>query len=152
MLRAAANRYAHALVVFDREGCGHEALPREKVENMVEQKLSRTGWGDRASVIVLDPELEVWVWSDSPHVESILGWRDRSLGLLEWLFGQGFLRSGQAKPERPKEAMIEALRTVRKPRSSSLYQQLAQKVSLQRCIDPSFVKFKDTMRRWFGVD
>ena len=30
----------------------------------VETDLSRNGWADRTKAIVIDPELEVWVWGD----------------------------------------------------------------------------------------
>ena len=43
-----------------------------------------------------------------------------------------------------------ALRTVRLPRSAALYRQLAQQVSLTRCTDASFLKFKVTLQKWFA--
>ncbi|HEX6900052.1 MAG TPA: hypothetical protein VF789_10080 [Thermoanaerobaculia bacterium] len=36
------------------------------------------------------------------------------------------------------------------PRSSSLYNQLARSVSLDRCVDDSFVKLRRTLQAWFG--
>jgi hypothetical protein len=73
-LRAFRNRYAHAMVIFDREGCGNDSLLREGLESEVEGTLARTGWADRARAVVIDPELESWVWSDSPEVDIALGW------------------------------------------------------------------------------
>jgi hypothetical protein len=63
-------------VLFDYYGCGaeHEMAP-EEIEDEVEEKLSRSGWEDRARCVVIDPELEVWVWSDSPEVDRCLGWK-----------------------------------------------------------------------------
>ncbi len=49
--------HTHALVVFDREGCGQEDLVREDLEARVEQQLSATGL-QSCSAIVIDPELE----------------------------------------------------------------------------------------------
>ncbi|NJL28558.1 MAG: hypothetical protein HC897_12045 [Thermoanaerobaculia bacterium] len=99
---------------------------------------------------MLDPELEAWLWSDSPHVDSVLGWKDRNPTLRAWLAEQGFLVEGAAKPSQPKEAVEKALRVVRKPRSSALYRQLAERVSFERCTDPAFARFKDVLRGWFG--
>lgn len=146
------HQYAHALVLLDREGSGQERFAREKLEAGIEERLAKSGWGDRAAAIVIDPELEMWVWSDSPQVDSVLGWEGRNPALRNWLLDKEYLHDGQVKPVRPKEALELALRTARKPRSSSLYFQLAQKVSLGRCVDSSFVKLKTTLQGWFPVE
>ena len=149
-LRPQANRFRHALVLFDRKGCGQEGKGRAGLEHEVESRLSASGWGDRAAVVVIDPELEVWVWSDSPHVEAHLGWEGREPDLHTWMLQEGFLQQDQAKPARPREAVDRVLRVARKRRSSSIYRQLAQDVSLTRCEDPAFLKLRETLRSWFG--
>jgi hypothetical protein len=148
-LRPFINSHAHALILFDREGSGQEQETRAALENEVEKRLEASGWEGRSAAIVFDPELDIWVWSDSPHVEKILSWRDRDPDLRSWLRQQGLLIGGHTKPERPKEALEKALREVRKPRSSELYRRLAEHVSLSRCRDPAFLKFKETLRKWF---
>lgn len=148
-LRPFINLYAHALIIFDREGCGKDDLSRGDLENLVEKQLAINGWGNRAAAIVLDPEFEVWVWSESPHVDALLGWKGRQPDLISWLVEQGFKESNEAKPNRPKEAVEEALRIARKAKSASLYKQLAERVSLKKCIDPAFDKFKAIMQTWF---
>jgi hypothetical protein len=149
-LRQYANRYRNAMVMFDREGCGQEDAPREDLETRVEGLLSVNGWGDRSAAIVFEPELESWVWSDSPHVDTALGWGKRKPSLRRWLVENGHADQMDAKPHRPKEAVQKALRLAHKPRSSSLYSQLAATVALDRCVDPAFAKFKSTLRNWFG--
>lgn len=134
---------------MDREGCGREAAGREQLEKEIEFRLDDSGWEDRAAAVVIDPELEIWVWSDSPHVDAIIGWEGRDPPLRTWLKDREFLREDQIKPLRPKEALEGALRVSRTPRSSSIYLKLAQKVSLERCIDPSFVKLKIILQEWF---
>lgn len=141
--------YMHALVVFDRDGCGREERTRKDLESDVEGKLSNSGWKRRAACVVIDPELENWVWSGSHHVDRILGWEGREPGLRDWLRQNGWWANGASKPGRPKEAVEHALRTVRKPRSSALYRELAECVSLKLCSDSAFVKLKDTLSRWF---
>ncbi|MBL8187000.1 MAG: hypothetical protein JNK38_03280 [Acidobacteria bacterium] len=150
-LRPLLNRYEHALVLFDREGCGKEQLSRDAIEQEVESRLSLSGWADRAKAIVLDPEIEIWVWSDSPHVDKVLGWENRQPDLRTWLQGQNFLSPGQLKPQRPKEAMQSALRNSGKSRSSALFFQLAENVSLTRCVDPAFLKLKTILQQWFVI-
>jgi hypothetical protein len=150
-LRQFCNRYTYSMVIFDREGCGQEQLSRQCLEQNVEALLSQNGWGQRTSAIVIDPELEIWVWSDSPHVDEVLGWSGRQPDLRTWLTQRGSLTDRNGKPNLPKEATEAALKEVRKPRSSSIYQQLAEKVSLARCVDPAFIKLKNTLQSWFPL-
>lgn len=150
-LRIFVNSHHRALVIFDREGCGKENLSREEIERDVENRLTANGWDDRCSVIVLDPEVEIWVWSDSPHVDRILGWENRQPSLNEWMTNQGHIRPGDIKPSRPKEVFLQALRMSEIPKSSGLFQQLAKSVSLDGCIDPSFQKLRTLLRGWFPI-
>ncbi|MBN1910293.1 MAG: hypothetical protein JW818_11180 [Pirellulales bacterium] len=69
LLRPYINSARHALVIFDLEGSGLESTSRNEIESELETNLARNGWSDRAAVIVISPELENWVWSDSPEVE-----------------------------------------------------------------------------------
>jgi hypothetical protein len=151
-LRPFVRQYLHAVVMFDLDGCGRAGHSREAIEEEVEQRLLISGWEDRAAAVVLDPELEAWVWSDSPEVDAVLGWTGRQPPLAHWLRSEGYLLPDELKPRDPKEALEEALRIVRKRRSSATYRELAQRVSLQRCSDPAFVKLKAILQRWFGVD
>lgn len=151
-LRRESGRFEHALVLFDSEGCGAEDQTRHELESEVEQRLSTAGWGDRAAVVVIEPELEAWVWGDTPHVDEALGWKDKRPSLRDWLISEGFLAEDDAKPGRPKEAMEKALRLARKKRSSAVYGQLAKRVSFQRCTDPSFLQLRQILSGWFAED
>jgi hypothetical protein len=149
-LRSMVDQFAHALIMFDREGCGQDSSSSTDLEQQVQERLSQSGWDDRAAVIVLDPELEIWVWSDSPHVDEMLGWGKRQPRLRDKLVERGLLETDQAKPAQPKQAVEWALREARKARSSALYGQLAQRIGLGRCSDPAFVRFKRILRKWFA--
>jgi hypothetical protein len=150
-LKSFTNRYDHSLVLLDREGCGRETTDRQQLESQIETLLSGTGWEDRAAAVVIDPELEIWIWSDSPHVETILGWQGKEPRLHTWLRQRGYLTVEQKiKPDLPKEALRDALRMAKKAFSSSIYQQIATKVSFERCVDASFVKLKIVLQQWFS--
>ncbi len=142
-------RYRHALVLFDREGSGAENKAREVLEREVEEGLRQKGWEDRAAAIVFDPELEIWVWSRSPHVARMLGWKDAPELLWRRLDASGDWPMQAAKPSRPKELMERVLRETGKQRSSSHFRQLAEKIGLSRCADPAFLKLKAILRGWF---
>lgn len=146
-LSGLVGQYQHSIVIFDREGSG-ASKTRTEIEVEVENRLHASGWTDRAGCIVVDPEIENWVWTDSPHVASCLKW-EQTFDLRQWLAAQGFWPEGQAKPTRPKEAVQAVLRVTGQPRSSALYGELAERVSLAKCTDQAFLKFRDLMRRWF---
>jgi len=150
LLQPQQNRYRHAMLIFDHQGCGAENWEREDVEADVEDRLEKSGWKrDRAVAIVIDPELEAWVWSDSPHVADRLGWKNDSVGLKSFLAEKGLWIEGQAKPRDPKAAMREACCQKRIPLVATVFADLAAKVSLRHCSDGAFQKFRDCLQRWF---
>ena len=148
-LRSLLGEYQHALVMFDRLGSGREDLAGHELSDEVEARVTAHGWGQRAAVIVLDPEIEVWVFANSPHVERCLGWTGRRPALRRWLETQGLWHPGQVKPFNPKEALVKALQKSKKPRSSAIYRCLGQRVSLRDCSDAAFLRFRQTLTRWF---
>jgi hypothetical protein len=139
-LRVFVASHAHALLLFDMAGCGREHLTVAALEADVVRSLDDCGWAGRARVVVIAPELEVWVWSDSPHVADALAWKDGSAALTKRLQDDGLWEAGTPKPADPKAAVEHVLRLVRKPRSSALYEELATKVGLDRCSDEAFAR------------
>jgi len=139
-----------ALVILDHEGSGRESDDPSDMAVRLKERLEGKGWRDRAAVLVIVPELDVWVWSDSPEVDAALGWQGQDPSLRDWLEAQGFWGKDEGKPSNPKGAVEAALREVRIPRSSSVYEALAKSVSLSRCKDPSFAELKRILRAWFG--
>lgn len=140
--------YRHALVVFDREGSG-STEPTLGMEDRLRGLLYANGWESRSDVLVIDPELEVWVWSDSPRVDEALHWARGRPPLRAWLRSRGYWPMGQAKPTAPKAAVLAALREVGIPPSSSIYLRLATSVSVERCSDPAFGRLRSRLRAWF---
>lgn len=141
-----ADPNCRALVLFDRAWDGAPSTEAKVLAADVEQRLAPK-WGDRARCVVLDPEIEIWVFSDSPHVDKTLGFREGQLRI--WLRDQGQWPEGQPKPGDPKTAMRKALRQSGIKPSAALFYDLAGKVGLDRCTDPSFRSFVDTLRTWF---
>lgn len=149
LLRPYIRQARFALVVFDREGCGAEGLRREEIEQEVLNKLEENGWQKRAEAIVIDPELEAWVWSQSPKVDEVLGWAGTLPTLRKALEDKGWLSDGGVKPTRPREAMKWALLQSKTPWSAALFSRLARQVSYRRCTDQAFAKLLATLRTWF---
>jgi hypothetical protein len=142
--------YRNALVVFDHEGSGREQLAPAELAGQLTQKLSEAGWQDRARAIVIAPELEVWVWSPSPHVAECIRWSGDRPDLRSWLADTGRWQEGKAKPTHPKEALEATLREIRRPRSSALYADLATRVSLRGHNEPAFVALTAALRSWYA--
>lgn len=150
-LRPFIHQFDYAIVIFDHDGSGRESFPREQIEADVEDRLGRNGWSNRSAAIVLDPELEVWVWSMSGEVPVVLGWSGRQPGLLAWLAQTCAMRADGEKPIDPKDAMHRALRAVGKRASAALFRQLAERVGLRHCTDGAFTKLRSTLQRWFPI-
>ncbi len=144
-----SGQYRYGLLIFDHEGSGREASAPQELREAINEQFAGSAWGDRARAIVPAPELEAWIWSESPHVEEVTGWMNREPGFQRWLIQRGYLEEGQSKPTAPKEAFQAALREAGMPRSASLYEKLARRVSLRHCTDPAFLEFRSLLSTWF---
>jgi len=152
LLRTQLNLFRHALMIYDFEGAGCEDETVKNLEDVGDKHLRQVGWENRARTIVIHPELDIWIWADSPHVPETLGWNNDYQSLQQWLLERGYEFNHDKKPLRPKEAMEAILRKKRIPRSSALYKRIAQKVGFTKCTDRSFVKLTRILKRWFVLD
>lgn len=71
-LRPFIGQYKYALVLLDQEGSEAEQAETERMRSAVQERLERNGWKDRCQVIVINPELEAWVWAQDPYVARAL--------------------------------------------------------------------------------
>lgn len=147
-LRPFLNQYEYAMVIFDRDGCGRDDTPRAAIQLEVERDLSRNGWERRSKAIVIEPELENWVWSASNEVPRVLGWNSYP-ELKDWLRNKGHWPDDTAKPPDPKKAMEAALAKADLRVSAALFGRLSDTVSLRDCECPAFGELRDTLQTWF---
>ena len=142
-----AKQYSHALVLIDAEW-GGSPLDVAKIKKKIQFDLDENGWKGRSAVIVLNPELEIWVWNQSLHVPKLLNadWNTiKKIGRQK-----AYWNANENKPTRPKELLEAVLRQTNKKRSSSLFVRLAQKVGLESCKDASFNRFRKVLCEWFA--
>lgn len=139
-----------ALVVFDFAWDGRPTDDPAEMARHVQTDCQRI-WQDRAKCICITPEIENWIWSDSPHVAKELGW-ERTLELKAWLEEKGFWPADLVKPIDPKAAFLQATKHKRIVPSSAIFRSLADKVSLRRCVDESFGLLVSTLQQWFPVE
>jgi len=149
LLKTQVDSFQHALTVFDYEGCGVEnRMQPLEIEQKLNDELTKD-WNDGAKAIVIVPELEKWIWSRSPSFASSLKWRDR---VDVWTWSQNYFPfDNNGKPERPKEALNAAMRKAGTPKSTSIYKEIARKVSFRNCQDAAFNRMLDYLRNWFPL-
>lgn len=147
-LRPLIHRYQHALIIFDKHGCGAHSSRRE-IQRAVENDLMINGWEDRSRAVVIDPELETWIWNGSNQVPKELGWPGSYQDLKSWLVRKKLWPSDSIKPQDPKKALRAVLRRQKQSVSSTLFGRLARSITIRGCQDPAFNELKEILRTWF---
>ena len=147
--RSYVKDHEFVLVLFDKDGSGDETATRHDIQDAVEDDLRRAGWNDRSKAIVIEPELEMWVWSDSAHVGPVLGWNEGTEALRKWLLARDLWPEDVAKPPDPKLALNRAMKVKGHSPTALTFVKLANMVSLDGCKDPAFLEMRETLRRWF---
>ncbi len=148
LLRLEKRRFTHAMLIFDHEGSGAE-YSAEDTEHLIDRELADT-WGEHAKAIVIDPEVDAWMWGADTHLQAVAGWQS-ALTVREWLAIQGHQLNAAGKPVRPKEALEAAFRHSGVRRSSANYANIVSRLSLNKCKDASFLRLRATLQTWFGV-
>jgi hypothetical protein len=134
-----------AIVILDAQFGGDR--PAAEVRTELLERL-RPDWGDDVDVIVIDPEIEVWLWMDNPNVERALGWKGPGK-LRDQLAAEGVWPRGVGKPTDPKDAIQAQIRKNRLGTATRAYVKIAESVSPAPCTDPSFDDFRARLRAWF---
>lgn len=148
LLQPYMNSHERVVVILDAAWSG--APTSTEIKQRVEEHCAQAGWAPQnCRAIVIDPELENWVWQDNIHVTNALSASLSYDDLKRQLVAKQLWRTGEPKPHQPKEALEYLLRQNRVPRSSALYKKLAAKVSIQNCSDKAFLDLKLALRDWF---
>lgn len=149
LLRGYQYTHRYAVIVLDNDWGGSPGV--ENITAHIRANMIACGWDDqRFEVIVIDPELENWIWQESVHVVEAFEYEE-AIPLRQWLREREppMWLDGEAKPARPKEAVEAVLRMTRVPRSSAIYRQIVERVSIKGCTDPAFALLCECLRRWF---
>ncbi len=149
LLKPFIQTHSHAILVLDSEWDGSPGA--EAIDAYISKNLYQSGWAeDNCKVIVIDPELENWIWQRNDNVARHLGLGSASN--FPNAIADDVWPVGQTKPDHPKETLEAVLRTNRIPRSSSIYQNITSRVSVSRCEDQSFLLLRSTLQTWFPVE
>lgn len=104
ILRGYRQAAEHALILLDHDWDGVPTTSGADLEARIDEKLGSAGMADWAAPVVIDPELEAWVFGASPHVAEALGWTDPA-SLRETLEQRGIWKLDALKPADPKAAL-----------------------------------------------
>ena len=144
--------HQYAVVVLDNAWEGSPGPAR--IRETIKRNLTRNGWReDNVEVVVIEPELEVWLWQDSPHIAQVLRFDHQPFpSLRQWLEDQRLWNTTDLKPAQPKEAFQLVARKADLPLSGAIYGHITRLVSVHRCEDLAFCLLRDTLQRWFPND
>ncbi len=149
LLKPYSFTHRQAVLMLDAawEGAPKPRVIRDKLRRRME-----TTWpAESFEVVVLVPELEVWIWQDDPSIERVVGFnRERGVqSLRSWLEANGWWPARQTKPPDPKGALKWALRHTKVHFSSALHLDVARHAPFHRCQDPAFRLLVQTLQRWY---
>ena len=164
--------YDKALIILDAAWSG-VPRPDRLVADIEKLARNKGKWErERFEVILIQPELEAWIWQRNIHVAEAFDFSGPDADLWEQLALQSLAldkrtkkhyfvpadtASGQPpawatterKPNNPK-GVVEALSAYcRSGPPSVIFNEISSKVSVARCEDEAFRKLRDTLRRWF---
>jgi hypothetical protein len=129
--------YAYVLIAFDHHGSNCREPP-DFCRRKVQLRLDDMSWRDRSNVVVIDPELEEWLWHNPASIAKTLDCSVSSLRLEE-------------TPHDPKQSLTRAFleHKNRGPRPGD-FGDIARHASLHAWTSsPSFRILKETLQNWF---
>lgn len=147
LLRPYSRSHRFAVVALDCAWAGSPGA--SAIVDGISSRMAGAGWSDdRFVVIAIDPEVEVWMWQDNVHVASALQYQGTT-NLRRHMQANGWWPDGADKPPEPKEAMEWVLRSTRRRRSSVVYREIAESVSVRQCKDDAFQRLIRVLGEWF---
>ena len=68
-------QFRYRLVMLDWEGSGTKTKNAIALEQELDARLAAS-WGNRAKAIVIEPELDIWIWGADNALRTIFEWPD----------------------------------------------------------------------------
>ena len=151
LLKPFQKTHKHAVIVLDAEWDGSPGA--DTIRTDLTARIKATGWSEEAfKVIVIDPELEAWIWQRNQRVAAALKFSSVPEMVEAVQAAKIAWPDGQPKPSRPKEA-LEAVATKKRKigYSSALHRSITASVTLVGCQDEAFQCLRNTLQSWFPV-
>jgi hypothetical protein len=145
--------YRHAVIVLDADfkpSPGAEALQKEISANML-----AAGWSqDAFCVVVIDKELEAWLWAPNINVAKAFGHEDFE-AMRRALADKKLWDAGSPKPNDLKAARDLAARLGGRKTGGPLFRGVFSGMSKRACDlcqESGFVTLRSALQRWFPPD
>jgi hypothetical protein len=144
LLQQQEQLHERAVVILDADWKGSPGA--EAIQARITESL--TGVWDEFAVIVIEPELEAWIWQGSnPHVAPAFKCPSTYRDLLR---ESGHWPDDARKPPDPKAALTHLRRRHRADKSNAAFRRLAGFISVKGCADPAFGQLQSTLQKWFA--
>jgi hypothetical protein len=151
LLRPFQRTHRHAIIMLDADWDGSPGA--DAIRTDLTARILSTGWAATAfKVVVIEPELEAWIWQRNQRVAKVLNFNSVSEMVMAVQAAKIDWPDDKAKPMRPKEA-LEAVATRKRNIgfSSALHRSITETVSLVGCQDAAFIELKQTLQNWFPI-
>ncbi|QKG25574.1 methylation-associated defense system protein MAD4 [Actinomadura verrucosospora] len=142
LLRPFETSHRHAVAMLDNAWEGSPG--RDRIHDSIADTL-KEAW-ERFAVIVIEPELEAWVWQENPHIAEAF---NCPTDFREILARSNHWPRDLLKPPDPKEALEHLRKRYRADRQNAAFRRLAAKISVRHCQDRAFNHLCDNLRTWF---
>jgi uncharacterized protein (DUF924 family) len=120
---------------------------------MVQAQLNQNTLKDCSKALVINPELEIWLWQDQTAIASEFGVKEKKLmqWLTDWQQKQHrALTVQELLRQFPKEAFEAVCRQAREKPRAALYERIASRANPDLWSgESSFRQMRRTLRRWF---
>lgn len=161
--RSRLKTHQKLVVILDEAWDDKRAPDAATIKERLTQDLYAKGWEyDRFVVIVIQPELENWIWNDTAHMHRVFRF-DQIPGFTS---ARDYFREAKvdsagkrchwpeqaSKPTNPKEALHMLCRESRAKPDAAKYADVVCGVNVLRCQEPGFQELLATLRRWFGAE
>jgi hypothetical protein len=155
-LRLHQRTHQKAIVIIDAQFPGSPGTDGDgaaEIRQRILAKLHGSGWAEgRVEVVVIQPMLEAWLWSESDHVSAIFGvpnFADLRTTLVE----KGVWVAGESKPQDFKEATALAGRIKQRVSGAALFRKVFTCArTLNGCSEPGFNRLRTTLQTWFPAN
>ncbi|MGH7172554.1 MAG: methylation-associated defense system protein MAD4 [Gemmataceae bacterium] len=151
LLKPFQNTHRHAVLMLDADWDGSPGA--ETIRNDLTSRILASGWSEGSfRVIVVDPELEAWIWQRNQRVATALKFGSVAEMVKAVQDAKVDWPDGEPKPSDPKKA-LEAVATRRRGIgfSSAIHRSITATVSLVNCQDAAFLELRQTLQGWFPL-
>ena len=152
LMRPFQKTHRHAVLMLDAQWDGSPGAAAIRTD--LSNRILVTGWpADAFKVIVIEPQLEAWIWQRNQRLATALKFGSVAEMVKAVHDAKVDWPNGQAKPSRPKEA-LEAVATRKRKigYSSALHRAITTTISLAGCRDNAFLELRQTLQRWFPLE